>query len=161
MNKENLLKTRIKIKSRKPTFKRFQSHQFAKLRKDDKWRMPKGMGNKVRRNRRGKPSMPTVGFGSPKAVRGLNRLGFVEVIVSNVADLAKVNQKEDTVVIASSVGKKKRLAILNEAKKLKLNVSNIKDIDTKIKSLTKVKKVETKTKSETLKKEEKIEVNEK
>lgn len=140
MTKEKLLNVRKQIKSRKPTYKRVQAHQFAKLRNDEKWRFPKGMGNKVRRNRRGKPSIPTVGFGSPKVVRGLNRAGFAEVVVFNVADVAKVNPKEDAIVIAKSVGGKKTIAILEEAKKLKLNVSNVKDLDVKIKALTKEKK---------------------
>lgn len=159
MTKVKLLEARKQTKSRKPTFKRVQSNQFAKLRnKGNSWRKPKGMGNKVRRNRRGQASMPTVGYGSPKEVRGLNRAGYKEVIVSNLADLSKVDVKDSAVVISATVGAKKKLAILEEAKKLKLVVSNFKDIDAKIKELTKTKKAPKKekvveTKSEETKKD--------
>jgi len=158
MVEKKLLEVRSQIKSRKPTYKRVQANQFAKLKnKGASWRKPKGMGNKVRRGRRGQPSMPEVGFGSPKSIRGLNKDGFKEVIVSNVADLAKINTKEEVAVISRTVGSRKKVEILAEAKKLKLTVSNVKDVDETIKSLTKEKKVEKKTEApakKTTKKEE-------
>ena len=140
---KELLKTRTQIKKRKPTYKRVQSHQFAKL-KDTKWRRPKGMGNKVRRNRRGKPSMPEVGFGSPKEVRGLNKDGFKEIIISSFSDLEKLDSKTQIGVIGKTVGAKKRLDILNKAKELKVEIGNVSNIDSKIKDLTKEKKTKTK-----------------
>ena len=133
------LKIRAEVKKRKPTYKRVQSHQFAKL-SEVKWRKPKGMGNKVRGQRRGKPSMPQVGFGSPKEVRGFNKAGFKEVVVNNVADLSKVDTKIEIAVISSTVGVKKRLEILTQAKAKKISLANIKDIDIAIKANTKVKK---------------------
>lgn len=148
MTKE-ALKVRATIKKRKPTYKRVQAHQFAKLRNDTKWRKPKGMGNKVRRNRRGKPSMPEVGFKSPKLVRGLNKAGLSEIIVNNLSDLTKINSKTQVAVIGSTVGSRKKLDILNKAKELKLNISNVKSIEDSIKSLTK----ESKDKKASVKKE--------
>lgn len=149
MSQDKLLEARKQSKLRKPTFKRVQSNQFPKLRNQgNTWRKPKGMGNKVRRQRRGQPKMPTVGYGAPKQIRGLNRLGLNEIIVSNVSDLSKIT-KTDTVVISSTVGAKKKITILEEVKKAKLNISYIYDIDAKIKELTKVKKVKTNKKSET------------
>ncbi len=141
---EKLLKTRAAVKKRKPTYKRVQSHQFAKL-SEVKWRKPKGMGNKVRRNRRGKPSMPQVGFGSPKAIKGYNKEGFKEVIVNNVSELKNVNTKTEVAMVGGNVGAKKKLEILAEAKKANIKVSNVKNVEEKIKSLTKTsKKVEPK-----------------
>ena len=134
------LKIRAEVKKRKPTYKRVQSHQFAKL-SETKWRKPKGMGNKVRRGRRGKPSMPEVGFGSPKEVRGFNKDGFKEVIVSNVEQLSNINTKTEAAVISSTVGAKKKLDILNAAKDKKISIANIKDIEVAIKANTKEKKV--------------------
>ncbi len=141
------LKTRTEVKKRKPTYKRVQSHQFAKL-SETKWRRPKGMGNKVRRGRKGKPSMPEVGYGSPKEVRGFNKAGYEEVIVSNVADLANVG-KGQAAVISSTVGGRKKMAILTEAKAKKIVVSNVKDLDAALKALTKVKKEKKSEKKET------------
>ena len=111
MVKEKLLAVRKQVKSRKPTFRRSQVNQFAKLKNNDAWRKPKGMGNKIRRNRRGQPLMPTVGYGSPAKVRGLGFSGLNEVIVSNITDLSKVNAKEDIVVISRTMGAKKKLAV--------------------------------------------------
>lgn len=156
-----MLKVRSVVKSRKPTFKRRQTNQFAKLANDLKWRRPKGMGNKVRRNRRGQPSMPSVGYRSPKAVRGLNRDGLKEVLVYNLVDLKKVDSKTQIAVIGKAVGGKKKLEILNEAKKSNVLISNVKSIDDAIKSLTKEKKekkekkVVKETKKVSAKKEEK------
>ncbi len=168
MVKEKLLAVRKQIKSRKPSFRRSQVNQFAKLRNNDAWRKPKGMGNKIRRNRRGQPSMPTVGYGSPSEVRGLGPLGLKEVIVSNLNDLKNINVKEEIIVISRRVGSKKKLELLKEIKSKKLSVANVKNIDDAIKALTKEKtqvkksepkkagtekKVESKKESKTDKKE--------
>lgn len=158
-NEKKLLAVRKQIKSRKPTFKRSQVNQFAKLKNTNAWRKPKGMGNKLRRGRRGQPMSPTCGFGSPVAIRGFNKAGFKEVIVNNVAELVNIDTKLEVAVISATVGGKKKLAILEKAKADKISISNVKDIDVQIKALTKTKKVtETKKvetkKIETKKKEE-------
>ena len=157
MTKEKLLAVRKQVKTRKPKFRRSQANQFAKLRNTDTWRKPKGMGNKIRRGRRGQPSMPTVGYGSPAEVRGLGFSGLNEVIVSNVSDLDKIT-KDDIVVISRTLGAKKKLEVLNAIKSKNLKVANVKDIDKEIKSLTKEKKEvkkESSKKTATSKKEDK------
>ena len=102
------LETRKATKKRKPTYKRIQSNQYAKFR-DIKWRRPKGKGNKDRRNRKGHIGMIQVGYGSPKEVKGMNKDGFQEVIVNNVADLKTITSKKQIAVMARTVGAKKRL----------------------------------------------------
>lgn len=134
---EELLKVRSEIKKRKPTYKRQQSNQYAKFKNKDNWRRPKGLQSKVRLKRAGHQGMPEIGFKSPKLVRGLSREGLREVIVQNVTDLQNLNIKEEIAVLGRTVGSKKRLSILQEAKKLKIRFANIKDIDAKIKDLTK------------------------
>lgn len=172
MVEKKLIQERAAIKKRKPTYKRVQSNQFARFRVV-KWRKPKGMGNKDRRNRKGHVGMLKIGYGSPAAVRGLDKNGFKEVLVHNVADLLKVDVKTDIAVISATVGGRKRIDILTEAKSKKINVSKVKDFDVAIKALTKVKKEttkkETKVKKEVSKKveeaeekvEEKVEAKEK
>ena len=151
MNKmtAHLLKARAASKARKPTYRRVQAHQFAKLNHETKWRKPKGMGNKVRRGRRGKPSMPEVGFKSPFSVSGLDHNGLRPVVVNNVADLAKVDSKTVVVVIGATVGGRKRIDVLNAAVTAKLKVSGHNDIAKSVKKLT---KVSTKTASAPVKK---------
>lgn len=163
MAEERLLKVRAETKKRKPIYKRVQANQFAKLKnKGASWRKPKGMGNKVRRGRRGQASMPQIGYGSPKSVRGLNAQGLKEIIVNNVTEIQTIDSKTQIAVISASVGAKKKLAILEFARSKKLAISNVKDIDSSIKALTKekkevVKKVEKATKKATKSKEEKSE----
>lgn len=163
MVEKKLLEVRKAIKSRKPTFRRQQSNQFAKFKNDDAWRRPKGKGSKMRRMQKGHRKMPTVGYSSPKAVRGLTRDGFEEVLVYNVVDLAKIESKTQIAVIGRTVGGKKTLDILAKAKEMKLSIANVKDIDAKIKELTKApkeKKVKSDKKAETKKVEKKAEVKE-
>lgn len=140
---EKLIEARKQVKKRKPTFKRVQSHQFAKL-SEEKWRRPKGKGNKVRRMRKGKPSRPTVGLKAPSLVKGFNKQGMKEVIVYNVTDLDLIKEKHEVATLGSNVGGRKKLEILNKAKEMKVSFSNVKDIDVAIKSLTKEKKDEKK-----------------
>ena len=140
MTKEKLLAVRKEVKSSKPKFKRAQVNQFAKLKNTDAWRKPKGMGNKIRRRRRGLPKMPSVGYGSPSKVRGLNKNGLEEFIVSSVSDLEVENLKDKVIVISRTLGARKKLELLKVIKQKKLNIANVKSIDDEIKNLTKIKK---------------------
>ncbi|MDP1728869.1 MAG: eL32 family ribosomal protein [archaeon] len=119
------LKLRNAIKKRKPTFER----QYANVMKQFKgsWNRPRGMHSKMRRGMRGKKLIPTVGFRSPVEARGLTREGFKPVVVSNIEQLKKVNSKEQIAVLASGMGMRKRIELLNKAIELKLPISNVKD----------------------------------
>ena len=130
--KKSKLEIRKAIKKRKPTYKRIQSNQFAKFKNDEKWRRPKGMGNKDRRNRKGHIGMLKVGYGSPNEVKGANRSGMFEVIVCNVKDLDLVDTKTQVAVISRTVGAKKKVEILKAAMSKKIVVSNVKDSAAKI-----------------------------
>lgn len=151
-----LLKVRKQIKKRKPTFRRQQSNQFAKFKNDDAWRRPKGLQSKMRLKRKGHRKMPTIGFKSPKAVRGLNAAGLEEVIVLNVEGLNSIDKNTQIAVIGRTVGARKKIAILEAAKSAKLAIANVKDIDATIKKLTKApKKAEKKVEKKTDKKADK------
>ncbi|MCA9458931.1 MAG: hypothetical protein KC550_00115 [Nanoarchaeota archaeon] len=154
MASEKLLKARAAVKSKKPTFKRGQTNQFPKFKNDPKWRKPKGLGNKVRRQRRGQSAMPNVGYGSPKAIKGLNKDGLREVLVYKSDELVNI-KKGEIAKIAGTVGGKKRLEIINKAKESKMALANIKDTEKAIKTLTKVKKEAKKEVKKEVKKEAK------
>ncbi len=138
MSVEKAVALRKKLKLRKPTFTRAQTNQYAKLAKSG-WRAGKGMGNKVRRRWKGHHKQPSVGYGSPSQARGLNHHGLREVKVVSVADLAKIKVKEEAALLPSTLGGRKRLVILAEAKKKGIWVANVKNIDEAIKKLTKTK----------------------
>jgi large subunit ribosomal protein L32e len=120
--KEELLAIRKKIKKKKPSFLR--QEWYSKKAVGIKWRKPRGIHSKRREHEVARGALPRPGFGSPAAVRGLNKLGYREIIVRNTKDAAKINHKEEMAVIAKSVGRKKRLEILEFAIKNNIKVAN-------------------------------------
>jgi large subunit ribosomal protein L32e len=117
-----LLNIRRRLKRRKPEFKR-QEISFQKMLKR-KWRHPRGKHSKLRKHEWARGRLPSPGYGSPQAVRGLDRLGYRPVRVFRPEDLSDINAKDERAQIASGVGKKKRLEILKKAEEMKIKVSN-------------------------------------
>jgi len=124
--KEEMLKLRKAIKKKKPEFKRQECHRKKSL--GNKWRKPRGIHSKLRRQEKAKGSLPGPGYGSPSGVRGLDREGFREVVVRNPKDLESLNPKEDVAVISKTVGRKNMFDILEEARKRNIKIGNYKII---------------------------------
>lgn len=138
----------LRKRRRKPKFIRQDSHKKKKLSK--KWRKPRGLHSKMKKRRKGYRKIISSGYRSPKLVRGLLASGLKEIKINNIKDLDKLNNKTEIgIVISSTLGIKKKVEILKKCQELKLNVLNVKDIDTFI------KKVEEKTKKKRKEKEEK------
>ena len=126
MSLKRLLRVRQRLKARKPEFKRYCAHKKLRLR-NKSWRRPRGLDNKLRIRYGGKKSgriVVNVGFGSPKAVRGLHPSGYEEVLVHNPKELDKIDPERQAIRISSQVGMKKRLAIEDKAKELGLKILN-------------------------------------
>jgi len=123
---QNALKVRARAKAKKPAFVRPESWKYDKF--SISWRRPRGIDNKVRRTIKGWPPVPCYGYMGPKIARGLHPSGYVEVLVHNVAEVAKVNVDTQAARIAHTVGMKKRVLIIAEARKLGLTVLNAKEI---------------------------------
>jgi len=66
-----------------------------------------------------------VGYRTPKKVRGIHPSGLIQVIVNNTNELNGLNSKKHGIKISSSVGTKKRLAIIELARSKKLKVLNL------------------------------------
>ena len=122
--KARLLRIRAKIKRRKPKFLRQEWWRFPKFKNDPKWRKPKGTDSKMRVKLKGKARSPSIGWSSPKAVRGFHSSGYEEVLVYNVKDLEFVDSTRQAARIAATVGKKKRVMIIERAKELGIKVLN-------------------------------------
>lgn len=122
---ENELELRKAIKKRKPDFFRQDSHKMKRLGK--KWRSPKGIHSKLKHRFRGHGEYVSQGYRSPVAVRGLDRSGLAVKNVANIKDLGHIDTKKEGIVIAGSVGKKKRLEILKKAVESGIKVLNFKD----------------------------------
>ncbi len=65
-----------------------------------------------------------VGYGSPKAVRGLHPSGFEEVMVRNPDDLQPIDPSYQAARIARTVGVRKRLMIEEVAKSREIKILN-------------------------------------
>jgi large subunit ribosomal protein L32e len=118
------LKLRERQRNKKPAFVRPESWKYDKFSLS--WRRPRGLDNKVRRKIKGWPPMPCTGYKGPKIARGLHPSGYREVLVNNVAELAKIDPKLQAARIAHTVGKYKRSLIIAEAQKLGIKVLNMK-----------------------------------
>jgi len=123
INKE-LLALRAKSNENRPDFVRQESWRYRRL-KEDSWRKPKGVDNHQRKQKfRGRPGLVKVGYGGPKAARGLHPSGFTDNLIHNVNDLQKLNPKTDGLRIAHGVGTKKRIEIVTVATQKKFKIFN-------------------------------------
>ena len=76
------LAKRAMISGRRPAFKRQEWFRYSKL--GEKWRKPKGIHSKMKRQLKRRPPMVDIGFRGPVAARDLHPSGFEEVVVYNV-----------------------------------------------------------------------------
>lgn len=129
---------------------------FRKVSLGKKWRAPKGKQSKLRKHIKGKGFIPTVGYGSPKSMRGKHPCGLVEVVVRNTSELDRIEPGKECIKIASTVGRKKRGDIIKKAQEKKIKILNPKKAEKKKAKKKEVKKEEKKEeKPKEEKKEEK------
>ena len=123
---QKALKTRKRVKKSKPDFVRSESWRYVKLK--ESWRRPRGLDHKMRRKIKGWPPTVSVGYKGPKDARGLHQSGYREVLVYNAKEISKINPKFEAARIAHTVGKRKRVQIVAEAKKLEVFILNFKPV---------------------------------
>ena len=134
---------------KKPAFVRQGGKRYKRLAQV--WRRPRGIHSKSREKFEGHEKQPSIGYGSNKAIRGLNRVGLKEVLVRTLLDLNKIGKKSEVGILHSKLGMRKKVLILKKAKELNLpiyNVKNINDYLKKIEENLSKRKTETKKKSE-------------
>jgi large subunit ribosomal protein L32e len=120
----------IQVRSEKSArFKRDGAGKKKQL--SDSWRMPRGLHSKKRIQKKAKGPLPTPGFGSPVAVRGMHPSGYREVRIFTVAELEGLDPSADAVRIGASVGNRKRLVIQNQAIATGLKILNPRDISSR------------------------------
>ncbi|MEM4643904.1 MAG: 50S ribosomal protein L32e [Candidatus Methanomethylicaceae archaeon] len=117
------LKIRKKISQKRPDFVRQEANRFPRL--GEKWRSCTGIRSKMRLKKKGRAAIVESGYRGPVLARGLHPSGKREVLVYNLEDLDKIDPTTVVVRIASSVGKRKRLEIIEKSKTLGVTVVNI------------------------------------
>lgn len=120
------LSTRKQIKSKKPVFKATDAHKIKRLKRNG-YKKGRGYHNKQRLSKRGFRFNIRVGYKSPIAVRHTTPQGLYPVLVHTVAQLESLDPKTQAVIVASNVGGRKKLAIVEAATKQKLTIMNVKD----------------------------------
>jgi large subunit ribosomal protein L32e len=116
------LEIRKKIKARKPDFIRQDNPKRPKLK--DVWRKPKGIHSKIRQHYKGRRKMPSPGYRSPMAVRGLHATGLEMIRISSPNDVDEVSKESHGIIIPKTVGKRKKVEILKKARDAGVQVLN-------------------------------------
>ena len=120
---------------------RVRNAKRAKFRRDgfgkkpqiaESWRKPRGLHNKQRRQKKAKGALPTPGYGSPVAVRGMHPSGYYEVRVFTPDELEGIDPAVSAVRIGATVGGRKRAIIQERAISAGLKVLNPKQIGTRV-----------------------------
>jgi large subunit ribosomal protein L32e len=119
---EELLTAREKVAKRRPKFVRQESWRYDRLAEN--WRKPRGKDNKMRKQKSGMPAIVKIGYRGPRAARGLHPSGYTDNVIHNTAELAMLDPKKDAARIGHTVGKKKRIEIINKAAELGIKVLN-------------------------------------
>ncbi len=126
---ERALRLRKRMKQKKPNFVRPESWRYVRIKEN--WRRPRGLDHKVRLMYDGWPPGVSIGYRSPRATRGLHPSGYREVLVFNVEELKNVDPKTQAIRIAHTVGRRKRVKILAEAKRKRLTILNVTSVKEK------------------------------
>jgi large subunit ribosomal protein L32e len=117
------LKIREAQKKKRPAFVRQCAHK--KKRVSMVWRYPTGIHSKLRHQRTGHIPIVNPGWRTPVDVRGKHNSGLEMIMVANPLQLEKINKETEGIIISSAVGTKKRIAIIEEAKKKGISVLNL------------------------------------
>lgn len=121
---KNLLEIRAEMKRKKPHFKRHDRNKLGRLARSGWRKSVQGHDNKQRNRYAGNEKSPTPGYGSPKEVRGMHPSGFNEAIVHNAAGLDGLDPKKTAVRIGGTVGNRKKIEIVEKARKLNFKILN-------------------------------------
>ena len=120
-----LLQVRKQAKKYQPDFLVKESKFVDRIK--SRWRFPQGRHSKVRQFHCGRPAMPNPGYGSPKVVRGLHSSGLKPVLIGTVKELALLDNSREGAILVGTIGRRKKLSLLNFALEHKIRIINVRD----------------------------------
>jgi large subunit ribosomal protein L32e len=133
MSIDQLMKIRKILKKKRPVFRREDCNKLKSV--SPSWRRPTGTHSKVRHQLKGRVLRIKTGYRSPAEIRGSHKSGLFPALVFAVADLEKLDKVSQGAVIASGVGLKNKVLVLQKAKQLGIRVLNVKNSDEFIKDI--------------------------
>jgi large subunit ribosomal protein L32e len=112
------------VKKRTKQFIRHKSDQYDRL--GSSWRKPRGIDNPVRRRFRGNRPMPQIGYGSDKRTRHMMPNGLRRFLIHNAKelDVLLMHNKIYAAEVAHGVSARQRIAIVNRARELNIQLTN-------------------------------------
>ena len=110
--------------SRRPKTKFRRSESWKYMRLSSSWRFPNGIDNKIRHQKKGYPPKVKIGYRNPSAIRGLHPSGFEAVIVSSPEEVTLIDRNNQIITISRTIGAKKKLVILDQAREWAIHVTN-------------------------------------
>ena len=155
---QTLLNVRKEMKERKPEFIRQDNPKRMKL--NYKWRKPKGVHSKIRHHFKGRRKMPSPGYKSPAAVKGLHSTVLEMIRVFSAEEVSKIKKDTQGIIVPRTAGRKKKLEILKKAKDLDVQVLNL-NTDESIQKIENFMKLKSQKKAQAKKEEKKPEEKEK
>ncbi|ABR56977.1 50S ribosomal protein L32e [Methanococcus aeolicus] len=123
MSKKRLMRLKLKMKQKKPDFKR--QEWFKCKRIGTSWRRTKGLHSSMRKQLTHRSAIVKIGYRSPVEVRGLHPSGLEDIIIHNVKELEALNPEIQGARVASTVGKRKKIDIIKRAEELGIKIFNI------------------------------------
>jgi len=109
-------------KLRMPKFHAENAHRWNRISR--RWRKVRGIDSYTRQKKKGRLTIVSTGYRTPKAIRHLHPSMYIEVPVYRPSDLESLDPDIHAVRIAATVGGRKRQDILEEADAKLLRVLN-------------------------------------
>jgi len=120
---KRLIELRKKINKTRPSFRRVESWRYKRVK--DSWRKARGIDSQTRKKEKSGVKSPTIGYRTPKKVRGLHPSGYIEAKVTTIQDLWNLNNKQHAIKISGKLGAKKRIALIDYCQKRGFKILNL------------------------------------
>ena len=123
MVEKRLMRIKSNLRKKRPSFNRIESWRLKRVK--NSWRKSRGIDSQTRMKTKSGVKSPSIGYRSPKKVRGIHPSGYEEVRVFNINDLKGLNNKKHALKLSRRLGAKKRIALIDYAQNRGFKVLNI------------------------------------